>query len=82
MVEVINRKWGRSPSGGWAADPDSGTDSPDARVNFIGRIENLEVRPMQTAAKVIVNPRTGSVVMNQAVTLTIVPLRTATCRWW
>jgi flagellar P-ring protein precursor FlgI len=33
----------------------------------MGRIENLEVRPMQTAAKVIVNPRTGSVVMNQTV---------------
>jgi flagellar P-ring protein precursor FlgI len=44
-------------------------EAPDARVAFMGRVENLEVRPMQTVAKVIVNPRTGSVVMNQAVTI-------------
>ncbi|MER2554904.1 MAG: flagellar basal body P-ring protein FlgI [Thauera sp.] len=40
-----------------------------ARVAFLGYIENLEVTPMQQAAKVIVNARTGSVVMNQRVTL-------------
>lgn len=40
-----------------------------ARVAFLGQIENLEVTPMQQAAKVIVNSRTGSVVMNQRVTL-------------
>lgn len=40
-----------------------------ARVAFLGRIENLEVTPMQQAAKVIVNSRTGSVVMNQKVSL-------------
>lgn len=39
------------------------------RVAFLGRIENLEVVPDVDAAKVIVNSRTGSVVMNQAVTL-------------
>jgi len=39
------------------------------RVAFIGRIESLQVTPAQMAAKVIVNARTGSVVMNQAVTL-------------
>ena len=39
------------------------------RVAFIGRIENLQVTPAQMAAKVIVNARTGSVVMNQSVTL-------------
>ena len=43
--------------------------SPDARVAFLGRVENIEVRPMQTVAKVIVNPRTGSIVMNQAVAI-------------
>jgi flagellar P-ring protein precursor FlgI len=42
---------------------------PNERVAFLGRIENLEVQPAQTAAKVIVNGRTGSVVMNQAVTI-------------
>ncbi|MDD5384846.1 MAG: flagellar basal body P-ring protein FlgI [Gallionella sp.] len=39
------------------------------RVAFISRIENLEVSPAQGIAKVIINARTGSVVMNQAVTL-------------
>ena len=39
------------------------------RVAFISRLENLEVNPAQGIAKVIINARTGSVVMNQAVTL-------------
>lgn len=41
----------------------------NSRVAFLGRIENLEVTPMQQVAKVIVNSRTGSVVMNQKVSL-------------
>lgn len=40
---------------------------PDARVTFISQIESLEVTPARTSAKVIVNARTGSIVMNQAV---------------
>ena len=43
--------------------------SADERVAFLGRLEELDVMRGQTAAKVIVNTRTGSVVMNQAVTL-------------
>ena len=39
------------------------------RVAFISKIENLEVNPAQGIAKVIINARTGSVVMNQAVAL-------------
>ncbi len=39
------------------------------RVAFISRIENLQVNPAQGIAKVIINARTGSIVMNQAVTL-------------
>jgi flagellar P-ring protein precursor FlgI len=42
---------------------------PDERVAFIGRIEDLSLMPVQQAAKVIINSRTGSVVMNQQVTL-------------
>ena len=42
---------------------------PSQRVAFLGRIENLQVTPQLMAAKVIVNSRTGSVVMNQTVTL-------------
>jgi flagellar P-ring protein precursor FlgI len=38
-------------------------------VAFISRIENLEINQAQGVAKVIINARTGSIVMNQAVTL-------------
>jgi len=41
----------------------------NGRVAFISKIENLEVSPAQGIAKVIINARTGSVVMNQAVAL-------------
>nr|WP_233575655.1 flagellar basal body P-ring protein FlgI [Noviherbaspirillum saxi] len=41
----------------------------DERVAFLGALESLHVTPAQTNAKVILNARTGSVVMNQAVTL-------------
>lgn len=44
-------------------------DAPNERVAFLGRIENLDVMPLASAAKVIVNSRTGSVVMNQSVSL-------------
>ncbi|MBI3529253.1 MAG: flagellar basal body P-ring protein FlgI [Betaproteobacteria bacterium] len=41
----------------------------DKRVEFLARLENLEIVPAKSAAKVIVNARTGSVVMNQTVTI-------------
>ena len=43
--------------------------APDARVAFLADIENLDVELAAPAAKVVINARTGSVVMNQAVTL-------------
>ena len=43
--------------------------SADSRVAFMAEIENLEVKQFAPAAKVIINARTGSIVMNQAVTL-------------
>jgi len=43
--------------------------STDARVAFLAEIENLDVVRATPAAKVVVNARTGSVVMNQSVTL-------------
>ncbi|MDP2752604.1 MAG: flagellar basal body P-ring protein FlgI, partial [Rhodocyclaceae bacterium] len=42
---------------------------PHRRVDFLSQVENLEVQLAQGAAKVIVNSRTGSVVMTQLVTL-------------
>jgi flagellar P-ring protein precursor FlgI len=44
-------------------------EDADARVAFLGQIDNLDVKPVAGVAKVVVNPRTGSVVMNQKVTL-------------
>jgi len=42
---------------------------PAQRVPFLAGLENLEVRLAAPLARVIVNARTGSVVMNQSVTL-------------
>ncbi|WP_295641813.1 flagellar basal body P-ring protein FlgI [uncultured Methylibium sp.] len=42
---------------------------PDARVGFLADIENLDIALAAPAARVVVNARTGSVVVNQAVTL-------------
>jgi flagellar P-ring protein precursor FlgI len=39
------------------------------RVAFLGRVSELDLAPAQAGARVIVNARTGSVVMNQTVTL-------------
>jgi flagellar P-ring protein FlgI len=39
------------------------------RVGFLATVENLPVNPGESAAKVILNARTGSVVMNQTVTV-------------
>ncbi len=44
-----------------AADPD--------RVSFLAELENVQVAARVAAAKIVINARTGSVVMNQAVTL-------------
>ena len=71
MVEAINKA--TSPGTARAVDGRQirvrAPEDPDARVAFLGRIENLELTPAVSAAKVVVNPRTGSVVMNQTVTL-------------
>lgn len=40
-----------------------------ARVAFLSRIENIEIMPAPSAAKIIVNARTGSIVMNQTVSV-------------
>ena len=42
---------------------------PHSRVSFIAEIEEIPLEAAVPVAKVIVNPRTGSIVMNQAVTL-------------
>jgi flagellar P-ring protein FlgI len=44
-------------------------DAADARVAFLADIENLPLELAAPSAKVVINARTGSVVMNQAVSL-------------
>ncbi|WP_409034157.1 flagellar basal body P-ring protein FlgI [Roseateles saccharophilus] len=43
--------------------------TPDERVAFLADVENLDVSMAAPAARIVINARTGSVVMNQAVTL-------------
>ena len=71
MVEAINRELGAGTAqalDGRVVRVNAPQDA-NARVAFMGRVENLDVKPMKGVAKVIVNPRTGSVVMNQSVTI-------------
>jgi flagellar P-ring protein precursor FlgI len=68
VVEAINRQLG--PGTADAADARMiRVRAPQAqeRVGFLARLENIEVTPMQAVARVVINARTGSVVMNQAV---------------
>jgi flagellar P-ring protein precursor FlgI len=71
VVEVINREIG--PGTAQAIDGRVirvlAPEEANSRVAFLGRLESLEVRPTRGVAKVIINPRTGSVVMNQTVTI-------------
>ncbi len=42
---------------------------PGSRVGFMADIENLDIELAVPAAKVVINARTGSIVMNQSVTI-------------
>jgi flagellar P-ring protein precursor FlgI len=71
VVNVVNKTFGDGTAVAVdgrvvqvAAPPDA-----DQRVEFLARIESLDVRPGDSMAKVILNARTGSVIMNQAVTV-------------
>ncbi|HLP98523.1 MAG TPA: flagellar basal body P-ring protein FlgI [Sideroxyarcus sp.] len=72
LADTINREV--SPDAEIAQALDSRTvqiraPEGNARVAFISRIENLTLDAASGSAKVIINARTGSVVMNQKVTL-------------
>ncbi|MDT8993046.1 flagellar basal body P-ring protein FlgI [Curvibacter sp. APW13] len=71
VAEAINRKFG--PGLARALDGRSvevkAPMSPNERVAFIAEMEELPVESSIGAAKVIINSRTGSIVLNQAVTL-------------
>ncbi len=71
VVEAINKKFG--------ADTAAALDGRviqvrapqvnDQRVSFLANLESLDVTPAPAAAKIILNARTGSIVMNQTVSL-------------
>ncbi|MBY4898458.1 flagellar basal body P-ring protein FlgI [Cupriavidus sp. AU9028] len=71
VVDAINRNIG----GGAASALDGRVvqvrvpTEPSQRVATLARIENIDVTPAKAAAKVILNARTGSIVMNQEVTV-------------
>lgn len=71
VVDTVNRRFGQNI----ARALDSrvieimAPPGPDGRVEFMASIEELDVTRGRVAAKVVVNARTGSVVMNQSVRL-------------
>lgn len=71
VVSAINREFGRPV----AAAQDGrvialdGPQDANARVNFMARVEQLDVMPTQAPARVVLNSRTGAIAMNGRVTL-------------
>ena len=72
MTEAINKSFGDE---GIAQAIDGRTvrvrapANLDERVSFLGRLQDVSVETSLAAAKVIINARTGSVVMNQSVAI-------------
>jgi len=71
VAQAINRRFGQ----GYARALDGRTVEvrapvdPNSRVSFIAEMEELPLEASVPAAKVVINARTGSIVLNQAVTL-------------
>ncbi len=71
VAEAINRRFGDGIAralDGRTVDVQAPTD-PNARITFLAEMEELPLENSIRAAKVVINSRTGSVVLNQAVTL-------------
>ncbi len=71
VADAINRRMGS----GMARAMDGRTvqvrapGDADARVSFIAQLEEITLEQAAPAAKVVINARTGSIVLNEAVTL-------------
>ncbi len=69
VVEAINGKLG--PDMAYAHDATSvsvrAPRDPSQRVSFLSILENIEVNPAEDAAKVVINSRTGTIVIGQNV---------------
>jgi flagellar P-ring protein precursor FlgI len=72
LTDAINMDFGGSKAIAMALDGRAirvrAPQGPE-RVAFMSRLENLQIEPAHAAARVIINARTGSIVMNQQVTL-------------
>jgi flagellar P-ring protein precursor FlgI len=75
VADAINRRLAAAGGAGMARARDARVvdvpmpADPSRRVAFLAELEELDVTMSAAVAKVIVNARTGSVVMNQAVSL-------------
>ncbi|WP_299595890.1 flagellar basal body P-ring protein FlgI [uncultured Microbulbifer sp.] len=71
VVQAINRTFGREVAGAVDAglvriiSPDNDND----RVRFIARVQQVNVTPLAPPARVVINARSGAVVLNGQVTL-------------
>lgn len=71
VAHAINRRFARQV----AAAQDgrvirvAAPSSPDERVAFLAELEAVDVEVARPAARVVINARTGSIVMNRSVTL-------------
>lgn len=73
MAETINRHFPSAPDTATALDGRvievRAPATPNERVRFLAELENLDVPQVAPPARVIINARTGSIVMNRTVTL-------------
>jgi flagellar P-ring protein precursor FlgI len=71
IVSAVNNAFGQgtaTPLDGRTIQLRAPAD-PAQQVSFMAQLEDLDVKPAAGAAKVVLNARTGSIVMNQMVTL-------------
>ncbi len=71
VAQAVNRKFGEGVAqalDGRTVQVKAPMD-PNDRVNFVAEMEELSVEASVASARVIINSRTGSIVLNQAVTL-------------
>jgi flagellar P-ring protein precursor FlgI len=69
VADAVNRRFGATAATALDGRTIRVTPGPADRVTFVAELENLAIEASIPAAKVIINARTGSIVMNEAVTL-------------
>ncbi len=71
VAQAINQRFGQGVAramDGRTIEVNAPTD-PNARVSFLAEMEELPLEASRPSAKVVINSRTGSIVLNQSVTL-------------